>query len=37
MNKTNTARILEDMRTALSISSGIGGNNAAVVLQRWND
>ncbi len=24
------------MRTALSISSGIGGNNAAVVLRRWD-
>jgi 3-oxoacyl-(acyl-carrier-protein) synthase len=24
-----------DIRTALSISSGIGGNNAAVVLRRW--
>jgi 3-oxoacyl-(acyl-carrier-protein) synthase len=26
-----------DIRTALSISSGIGGNNAAVVLRRWED
>jgi 3-oxoacyl-(acyl-carrier-protein) synthase len=25
-----------EMRTALSISSGIGGNNAAVVLRRWS-
>ena len=24
-----------DIRTALSISSGIGGNNAAVVLRKW--
>jgi len=24
-----------DMRTALSISSGIGGNNAAVVIRKW--
>jgi 3-oxoacyl-[acyl-carrier-protein] synthase II len=25
-----------DIRTAISISSGIGGNNAAVVLRRWD-
>ncbi|HOF90026.1 MAG TPA: beta-ketoacyl-[acyl-carrier-protein] synthase family protein [Armatimonadota bacterium] len=27
----------QPIRTALSISSGIGGNNAAVVLRRWDD
>lgn len=26
-----------DIRTALSISSGIGGNNAALVLRRWDE